>query len=270
MIDNIRDNLVASGWTSSGSSGAYTCTSVATPQGLQLKITFSSSTNCAQLTMKNAGGTLTSTSDVFLLPDSTTWRIIANNYGFWVMKDSSPTANKRDFGFAFTPYVPSFLTVTECNVFGGRCLSDSSTASVRSFRDALTHDGVNSNTGAYCTMINGSMFNPGTFESDIGTLRFRIGGSSRLGATDITNSACETFFDGTYFMDTPYICFGNTGSTVVSTANGIVYDAALVENNYAYGTTKTFAGYTWMAITHSNTASSTNGLLRGTLFVRVT
>lgn len=272
MIDSIKSELVNAGWSViSGSSGGWTLESVATPtNSLKMRLTMAASTNCAQLTFKNSAASITSTTDAFLLPDSTTWRIIANNYGFWVQKDSSPTANKRDFAFGFTPYIPSFLTVTECIVGGGRCLSDSSTAACRSFRDALTHDGVNSNTGAYFTLINGSAFNAGTFETDSGTLRFRIGGSAREGVADINDSACQTFYDGTYFMCTPYIAFGDAGPSTGATCNGIVYDAVLVENSYAYGTTKTFAGYDWMAITHSNVGNSTDGLWRGTLFVRIT
>lgn len=270
MCDNIRTNLVNAGWASSGSSPNYTLTSVATSQSLQLKIvTSAADTNCARLTLKNASGSLTATTVVFLLPDSTTWRIIANNYGFWVMKDSSPTVDKRDFGFAFTPYVPSWTGITECCVAGGRCLSDSSTAACRSFRDALTHDGNNSNTGAYCTITNGTMVNVGTFEADQGTLRFKVGGSAIENTNDLTNAACSTFFDGTIFMETPYIAYGASGTTNIATCQGVVYDSVIVEQSYAYGTTKSFDSKTWMAITHNNTGNSTNRLLRGTLFARI-
>lgn len=226
--------------------------------------------NCARINYRNTSGGITGTTDAFLLPDASTWRIIANPYQFFIMKDASPSASKRDFACAGTGYIPSFLTVTECIWSSAACLSDISSASVRSFRIALTNDGANSNTGAYFTDINANAFNAGTFESDIGTLRFRIGGGARFGTNDILDGACQTFFDGTFFMDTPYLCWGNTGSNVVATANCILYDAVLVEQHYSYGTTKTFDGHNWMCITHNNIGAAGNGLLQGSLFVRIT
>ena len=185
------------------------------------------------------------------------------------MKDSSPSANKRDFACAGTLYIPSWLsTPTEAVFTSGHCLSDSSNSAVRSFRTALTNDGTNSNTGAYTTMYNGTMFNASTFESDKGTLRFRCGASGKVQATDITNKSCSTFVDGTYFTETPFVCWGVSGSSSAATANGVLYDALIVEKAYSYGTTKTFDSHSWIAITHSNIADSTNGLIEGTLFVR--
>lgn len=274
ITDNLKNQLVNANWSVvSGSSGDWIVQSATTPQSLSFRARIydpGGGANCARINLRNTAGGITATTDSFLLPDASTWRIIANPYQFFIMKDSSPSASKRDFCAAGTGYIPSFLTVTECFWMSSASLSDISSASLRSFRIALTNDGANSNTGGYFTCINGNAFNAGTFESDIGTLRFRIGGGARFGTADILAGASQTFFDGTFFMDTPYLCWGISGSNVVATANCILYDAVLVEQHYAYGTTKTFDSHDWMAITNNNIGAAGNGLLQGTLFVRIT
>ena len=275
IVDNLKTAVVNAGWSVvSGSSGDWIVQSVATTQSLSFKVRIydpGGGANCARINVRSSSGSLTGTSDMYLLPDATTWRIIAHPHAFYIQKDSSPSASKRDFACAGTLYIPSWLATPSEAVFSsGACLSDISSASVRSFRTALTNDGVNSNTGAYTTMYDGTMFNAGTFESGIGTLRFRCGASALMNSNDFTNSSASTFVDGTIFMDTPYICFGVAGSTSVATANGVLYDAAIVEASYSYGDTKTFDSKDWMAITHANIGNSTDRLIAGTLFVRIT
>lgn len=275
IVDNLKTACVNAGWTViSGSSGDWIIECVATTQSIKHRVRIydpGGGVVSARLNLRTASGSLTGTTDGFLYPDGTTWRIIAHPHSFYIMKDSSPSANRRDFACTGTLYIPSWIsTPSEACFMSSHCLTDSSTAGVRSFRTALTNDGINTNTGNYVTMYDGTMFNSSLFESDKGTLRFRCGGSAKVAATDITSLSCLTFQDGTIFMDTPYICFGVSGSSAAATANGILYDAFIVEKAYNYGDTKTVDSKSWMAITHANIASSTNGLIEGTLFVRTT
>src|SRR5689334_22793295 len=88
MVDDIKNNLVSAGWSViSGSSGSWVLESVATAVvGLKLRVVIDDTpTNCARIRWRNSAGSVTSTAIAFLLPDSATWRIIANNHGFWVM-----------------------------------------------------------------------------------------------------------------------------------------------------------------------------------------
>ncbi len=275
IVDNLKDSLVNANWTVvSGATGDWILQSASTTQTLNFRVRVynpGGGATCARINVRTTSGSLTGTSDMFLLPDASTWRIVAQPHSFYIMKDASPSASKRDFACAGTLFIPDwFSTPSEAVFTSGACLSDASSAAVRSFRIALTNDGINSNTGAYTTFYDGSAFNSGTFESGNWTLRFRCGGSCIQNTTDFTSSSASTFADGTIFTETPYICFGIGGQSDVASANGVLFDAAIVEGAYNYGDSKTFLGKDWIAITHNNTGNSTDRLIAGTLFVRVT
>ncbi len=278
IVDNLKNELVNATWTVvSGSSGDWTLQSATTPQSLGCRIRIydpSGGNVCARITVMNQSGGITGTAQLFLYPSGNDWRIIANPYQFFIQEDNSPTStNRRDFACVGSPWVPSFPGITECVWSSSRSWNDTTNADMASFRQKLTAnaDGL-SNTGNYVTILNGSMaYAQATFLADApGILTFRIGTASYLEPTAIDVGSCQFWYDNTKLMDTPYICFGSSGSSDPATINGVVWDAVIVEGAYSYGSTFNFDSKDWFAITHNNQPSSGNKNPGGTLFVRIT
>jgi len=278
IVDNLKNQLVNATWTvTSGSSGDWILTSATTPQSLGCRIRVydpGGVTNCARVNVRNQTGSLVGTSDLFVYPSGNAFRIIANPYQFFMQEDNAPTAtNRRDFAAVGAPWVPTFPGITDCVWSSSRCWNDTTNADFASFRQRLNQCATGiSNTGNYVTILNGSTVNANaTFlANDPGILGFRIGTSSYLESDAIDANFGQKWFDNTILMDTPYICFGQTGSTDPGTINGVVWDTVLVEGAYAYGETFTFDSKQWFAITHNNSASSGDKNPGGTLFARIT
>ncbi len=125
IVDNLKNQLVNANWTATGSSGDWVVTSALSPQSLQacVRLQDPGSGNCAQVTVRNAGGTLIgSTAKIFVYPSGNDYRVIANPYQFFLQEDNAPTStNRRDFAAVGCPYVPSFPGITECIWSSSRC-----------------------------------------------------------------------------------------------------------------------------------------------------
>lgn len=274
-VDQIKSALVSANWiVTSGSSGDWTLTSGTTPQGLGCRIRVynpGGGAVSARINWRNPSGSIVSTTDSFIRANSDTFRIIANPYQFVIYRSGGPGGAGRDFVFGGVPYIPApCASITEC-VFGGcNAGSDSSSTEHRSFYKSLTHDSVGSNSGLYFTLLNGTSYNSGASDTGIGTPRLIVPSSAVMAANgDWTNNSCRAFFGETVFLTfTPYLCFGRTGPSAVSTINGVLWDAFVSPNSYDEDTEVTLDTYTWRNVTFLSAGDSTNELQRGSLFMR--
>jgi hypothetical protein len=153
MVDFVKDNLITAGWSViSGSSGDWVVKTAVTAAGfsVRMRIWDPGSGNCARLALNNNTGTvvLDASAPVYLYPSGSTYKIIANEYQFFVFVESSTAA--RSFAAGGVPYVPSHLTSSFSDVVGwltGNATTDGDTSEDASLRsqtvNATMNTGVN-------------------------------------------------------------------------------------------------------------------------------
>lgn len=270
----VRDQLVNAGWTSSGSATDYVLTSATTPQSLSAaaRVYDPGSGNCAKILMRNAGGTKIQAGGLFLLPAaSKVWRIIANQYQFFVLTAS--TSVGREFASGGVPYVPSFVSTTEA-IWGG-CNTESDTGSAvrNSFRTKLHFGAVNAIPGNNVGIYNGNILevnNSGLLGNASGGVQLIT--QSFIGQVHSASgpAVCAKWSDGSHLLSDAIVGWATSSSAVNNTegrAVGQFWDSMVLLGSWASDTTISFDSRTWYPITLQHTTAVADQA--GSLFVAV-
>lgn len=277
----IRDQLVAAGWTSSGSATDYQVTSALTPQNLQgrVRVYDSGAGNCARLKWSNPGGTKTQSGDLFLLPAAAkVWRIIANKYQFWVFASAN---TPREFACGGVPYLPSFLNgvVTEAIWGASNSNSDTDTTGKTNFRTSLSSNltfqagGVQNNA---VTITNGNLTESNTTGSVagyVGAIQLQAAAGGCTGNAVNAANFSRRWHDDRIQMIEPLISWGLTSMQGdEAKIRGQLWDAVVLSDAFTVDQNLTIDGRTYWCITGGNSGSfgTASSQAPGTLAVAVT
>jgi len=251
LVNKLNAQLKLSGWTaiSGDGTGDVLMETATGPSGQKVRFRLydPGAGNCAQLTMKNSVGTLTS-QIFYLLPGSYEWRIIANKYQFFMFRTGA--ANRiaqRAVVMGGTIWIPDYVVATmgsdkECGWVQGNGSSDTSgTAYSFRARYGQVSGTVFSRASSLWTsfMVNYSNVNQST-------VRLAVSGQCYYDP----NFQAFAWQGGSYQQVEAFICWG-PDSTITSRATwkGQIWDAMTITGRFDGESTISFAGHTFMAIT---------------------
>jgi hypothetical protein len=171
LVSKLETQLGNAGWStiSGGGTGDVLMKSAVTPDGLSIRFRLydPGSGNCAQITMKNNAGTLTSQT-IWLLPASADWRIVANKYQFFMFRRGATNrALARGIAMGGTIWMPaSQVTLLgsdkDCGWMQGTSTSDTDATARQSFRTKLTPIGTSPRASSlYTSFLIDVSDNPG-------------------------------------------------------------------------------------------------------------
>jgi hypothetical protein len=249
LADFVKTTLDTAGWTCSGVSGDWKCTTAsdanATGQ-IKLRMWDPGSGNCTRLALLNTSESidLSATAPAYILPDGSTWTIIANKFWAYGFSDGATTA-RHSFS-AGTIYKPTFLSaLTTYGNLVSDGINDTDTASRISYRSGIR-------AGAQVqTIYNASSWGAATIDV------------SHSGAPGLVfQHATASTSHGKQWMDDSYMIVDPllTGDTVQAGAAGDgkwvgqYWDVMVVLwKGFVEGSTITYDSKTWQAISNSGT-----------------
>ncbi len=274
LADCIEDSLNTAGWTTN--SGHHTPTivlqSVATPTaGLQMIVTLTQGSTSVNIKASNVAGTRGAATGMFLLPGiGKVFRVIADKYQGFVSVDGTPGARSTAaFG---TPYVPTFVGVTEAIWANGNGASDGDTSLPSTWKLCLTLNAPNNTCGNSANAaaniwvtLNGTQWeNTGSSTADQpGVLGLVNPSPTTLRTSSFT---LRNWFDGSYFISEPLMGWAATAFTATATVVGQLWDAAIITTSIPSETALVIDSHNWLAWTNSNAGSVINHV-NGTLIL---
>jgi hypothetical protein len=240
-VDGLKAALESAGWTTvSGSSGDWKLNSGITPSGHQIRIRLydpGGTNQCARARLMNVSETIAPTQDVFLRAVSgRVYRWFANPYQFCVIAPGTIAAGSYLAGGI--PWLPSFLSPANVGWLGCSAQSDDATWDVHSFRASNTapYHGHVAMAAIYGTTGWGS--NSAGF-GEIAMAGWRVSdGTSML----------RQWMDGSVPVFEPLIGWGPTGIGDTGRLVGQLWDAIVVEGNWAMDSIISFDGKQWWCI----------------------
>lgn len=160
MADWIKSHLVQAGWSvASGSSGDWLVQTATTPAPASMNVRMriwdpGGANNCTRLALNSTDGLVVLDTDrpMYVLPDGSTYRIIANKYQFFLMKDLDSSEARR-FVAGGVPFVPDFLTADLTDTAWLICDSQSDTDLSK---DASFRTGMETISGNRQMIVNGN------------------------------------------------------------------------------------------------------------------
>lgn len=271
LVSNLETQLAAAGWStiSGGGTGDVLMKSAVTPDGLSIRVRLldPGSGNCAQFTILNNAGTLTS-QIYFLLPGSFDWRIVANKYQFFMFRrGAAQRVASRAVLAAGTLWVPSFVLSTmgsdlDAGWAMGNGVTDTTTAA-QTWRNMLGWNSGGTNTFRMSSLWTSFMLNYTVQNSEMPRFKLPV-----RGHTAGTTFPISQWQDDSYFQEEAVIGWSpdSTTTTIAGKWKGQLYDALVLAARVDGESTITFDGHTWIAIT-DQADLSTEGW--GTLFIAV-
>lgn len=272
LVAKLETQLGNAGWStiSGGGSSDVLMKSAVTPDGLSIRVRLlePGSGNCAQFTIKNNAGTLTS-QIFYLLPGAFDWRIVANKFGFFMFRTgAAQRLASRAVLAAGTIWVPSFVlslmgSDLNCGWTMGNGASDT-TAAANSWRNSL---GLHTTTNTWrLSSLYTSYMNNYTVTNDA-MPRFML--AIHPHGSNIAYGVLK-WQDDSYFQSEAVMGWSpdSTTSSITSRWKGQLYDGMILTGASAVvgESTVTFDGHTWIAITDQCDANL-GGL--GTLYIAV-
>jgi hypothetical protein len=274
LQNNVRDKLIAAGWTvvSGGGTIDTILQSASTPNGnfIQVRVVDPGSGSCCRFYIRNAIGTRVS-SEYDLLPDvGKTYKIVAAKYHCFLFVPGACAA--REFLCFGTLWCPSFLNgvvVNELGFIHSNAHSDGDTATALSWRTVLYAgwgEGANTRTTGLC---NNTLCDYNLQGIRGSHMQFVISSPVQ---TDYRSSAYK-WADDTLLICEPLVSWGDDQNTD-GKIRGQLFDALLVTEAFAYDTQINVDGHTWLAVTGNNVGtvggSWVPNAAKGTLFVAIT
>jgi len=241
IVDGLKAALVDAGWSvASGSSGDWRLNSGITPSGHQIRIRLydpGGTNQCARARLMNVSETIAPGQDVFLRAVSgRVYRWFANPYQFVVIAPGTVAAGSYLAGGI--PWLPSFLSPANVGWLGCSAQSDNDTWDRHSFRASNTapYHGHVAMAAIYGTTGWGS--NSAGF-GEIAMAGWRVSdGTSML----------RQWMDGSVPVFEPLIGWGPTGIGDTGRLVGQLWDAIVVEGNWAMDSIISFDGKQWWCI----------------------
>ncbi len=265
IATDIKDALVAAGWTiASSSTGDWKLDSETAPTSgtvMRVRVFDPGSGSCAKIRISNVGETTMPSNDVFLLPGTgKTFRIIANAYQAMVVVPGS-VSTPRNFAFFSMPYVPTDLvgSITELGISMGNGYSDSDTTLRGSWRT------FNLTSGTGNAFLNGNAWSCFGDSNGGGNIKFHClcENASQVN----TAGGIARWHDDSYVINEPLVSWGSTSYTsgVEGKIRGILWDALVTSAPLTADEEFTYDGHDWFVVTDNNT-----GVSRGTLCIAIT
>ncbi len=276
-VQLIEPVLTGVGWTvvSGGGTTDVTLQSGTTPQGYSMRVRIydSGAGNSFRLKPSNGAGTTTMASDFFLLPAvGRVWRIIANQYQFFLLENGSAGNVSRRTVMMGVPYVPSWNVplISNSIVWAMGDGSGDADATARStFRDCPSYIGCNvatSHAQVFQLINTGAIEGINANTTAIGGLRLLMNVGTCIAVA--CQPSARRFLDDSYFVSDPWLAMDTTSFASEGKVVGMLWDSMIVTN---YGltpdTTFTFDGHTWYVLTVVNALTATG--LPGQICVRV-
>jgi hypothetical protein len=256
LVNNLNTQLKNAGWSaiSGDGTGDVLMQSAMTPDGLKIRFRLldPGSGNCAQFTMKNSTGTLTS-SIGYLLPGSFDWRIVANKYQFFMFRTGS--ANRKaargvlNGGTIWMPssQVSLLGSDKECGWMDAAGTSDTDTTQRETFRSVLTMTCLSfaPSYGLRSSLYTSFMVNT-TDNTTLSQPGFLIPGS----AVNAAGRSSAAWQGGERHQAEALIGWSSGSANSNQWAiKGQVWDAMILSGQANGETTITYDGHTFIAIT---------------------
>lgn len=262
LVDNLAAALASAGWSyiSGSGTGDVLMQSATTPQGLYIRFRiFDPGTgNCAQITMKDVSGTLTSAIGYMLPTSGKQFRIVANKYQFFFFSTGSDNrSTAREIALGGTLWVPDFVFADlspafDLGWFGYTGVSDTTTTAINSFR--LAPSMYYGSTIYKTQLVNHTNGIP-------------LPGLVTLSGTGNASYPYRWQTDALPTFEA-LMTFSSTGATNgEQKIVGAIWDAIQVAGPFVGESTITLDDRTWLAITDSNALTLNAG--KSTLFVVV-
>lgn len=164
LVDHLETYLVSAGWSIISGTGtdAIKFESATTPEGMKIRILTGVSGSDMSLELRNAGETATGTAGCIRLTvdGSSTWRFMANKYGFVLFQDTTPVAynasGAKKWCICSTLHLDTFLTagVTEVGFLMGDHYATGTNTHRRSFRTDIA---IGGNPAVFQGLYNGTL-----------------------------------------------------------------------------------------------------------------
>lgn len=263
IVTGIENALSANGWTViSGGGTADVVLESATPSGgqpIRLRVTDPGSGNCATCKIQSQSGSPESPA-YWLLPGAgKVFNVWGCQYQAFIFTTGSTTI-AREFFACGALYVPNWLrsSVTEALWANGNAGTDITTTLSQCIRNNL-RSGTGSGGGQFIRwtgIVNGTMLDRtvNSNASVVADFTMNIVGPCA------TSGGAHRFHDNTAFEIDAWVAFGITGTADEAKYRGCMWDAAVISDTFAGGTSKTIDGQTMYALTD-------NANVSGTLFV---
>jgi hypothetical protein len=276
-VQAVTAALSSAGWTTisgtPGTSADVTMETAAGNQGQKARFRFfdPAINNCAQVTLKNVAGTLTS-AIVYCLPTagSGQWRIVANKFSFYCFATGSANAStQRGSVFGGTIWVPTFLIISSGDTVGyltGSGNTDADTTVRIGWRSRMRIHSSDTPNGVTSVIWLSTLIDIGGTAS-VGTLI--AGHSPQVKIPDNSTDSGYRWEDGTLLAVEPLVSWA-TGSLATNEGRlkGQLYDAMQLSGFWAGEAVITYNSHNWLSITNgSGTGGSFNDF--GSLFVAI-
>jgi hypothetical protein len=228
--------------------------------------------NCASIIFRDVAGAQVSNA-LFLLPAAAkTWRVVANEYQFFIFSAASATPTQRNFVAGGIPAVASFLAPSPVWWGSGDAITDVDTVTRETFRVSLstlgTSCGTPVNGGMQACNYNGILLDGNSSTSSTATAPLAILSPYAAASGSAAINQYNIFADTSYMVSDAYLGWGIAGAITTSPMRyvGTMYDAIVVSAPTTFDTTITFNGNNYWVITAQTVGSSCNP---GALAVRV-
>ncbi|MBK8200726.1 MAG: hypothetical protein IPK75_20510 [Acidobacteria bacterium] len=215
------------------------------------------------------------TGDFFLLPAAArVWRIVANQYQFFIYENGTNGTVSRRFAAAGVPFVPTWNVpfVTNSTVWGiSDGDADGSGTARSTWRTCPSYIGCSvsaSHGNVYQLNNTGSIEGTNVNNNSQGAVRFVLPFSAQISSSLSSSNGGRRFMDDSWFISDAWIAYDTAAFTNEAKVVGMAWDALwIVQNTLTADTTFTFDGHTFIVITVPNTASTT--AQHGQLCIRV-
>lgn len=275
LVQLLEPKLVLAGWTTiSGTGTGDVVMSSADPAGAVPAIyvrLLDTAANCVSVYFRNIAGTQIS-NPLFLLPAAAkTWRIVANEYQFFIFSAASATPVPRNFAAGGIPAMALGLVPSPVWWGVGDGGTDVDATTRETFRLGVSTQqagcGAPTNSGQQASNYNGTLLDGNSSSNNAsGTLTLLSPYAATVPGVPVNQF--NIFADGSYMVSDAYLGWGIAGLVLTSPLRyvGTMYDAIVVSATTTFDTTITFNGNNYWVITNQTVGSYCNP---GALAVRV-
>jgi len=267
LVQLIEPVLVKAGWsTISGTGTGDVVMQSADPAGavpaIRVRI-FDTAANSVSVSFRNLAATQISNT-LFILPAAAKdWRIIANDYQFFIFSASSATPVPRNYVSGGIPAMALGLVPSPVWWGVGDGGSDTDATTRETFRLGVTTHGAGcnaaTNSGQQACNYNGTLLDGNNVSGNVtGALTLLSPYAATSGGGTVNQY--NIFADGSAMVSDAYLGWGIAGVLLTSPLRyvGTIYDAIIVGAASTYDTTITFNGNNYWVISNQTVGSSCN------------
>jgi hypothetical protein len=253
LIGNLRDAVIASGWSVISGSGTtdVILQSASTPNSNQIQVRLYDSGEAAQAYLRNVSGTKVSQAFVLLVGSGKVYRFLGNKYQWFTFTEGSTV--KDEYLMCSVPYVPTFLAASIGGDFG-IMQSNHVDATCNNLRYSLS----SSCQGTFSAITNNNSLGLNTGLTGAGQFDVVVPGGV-IG----TGGQSYRWSDDSLFSAEPLVAWGLVASTDERKVKGQFWDSVVISDSFAGDSIIQLDSRNWYAVTNNNPVQ------KGTLFVLV-